>query len=79
MADGSPCNDPRSTPAPIPAAGVFDDPTVTISINAVWAGHLDGLLGRLLQPDAWTGTDEDIDAAIQEVYKLMVALALSEA
>lgn len=66
--------DPRYSPVPIPTAGVFDSPTVVLCINAEWASHLDGLLGRLLHPNAWIGTEEEKEAAIQEVGKLLIAL-----
>lgn len=75
MSGDFPCDDPRSSPVPVPGAGVFDSPAVPLCINTEWCGHLDGLLGRLLLPDAWIGTEAEIEAAIQEVQKLLVALA----
>lgn len=66
--------DTREIPAPIPSAGIFDSPTVVLCVNVEWVSHLDGLLERLLWADAWIGTDEEIEDAIQEVHKLLVAL-----
>lgn len=71
--------DPRKIPVPVPSTGIFDSPTVRICLNAEWAGHLDGLLGRLLEPDAWIGTDSEIESAIQQVGELMTYLALMRA
>ena len=67
--------DTRYDPAPVPAAGVFDSPTVWVCINTHWASHLDGLLERLLYPDAWSGTELEIDSAIQQVGELLIKLA----
>lgn len=59
--------DVRHKPMPAPAVGVFDTPLVKVCINSEWASHLDGLLDRLLYRDAWTGTDAEIDDAIDQV------------
>lgn len=67
--------DTRLTPLPIPSAGVFSSPTRTVCVNVEWAGHILGVLDRLAWEDAWTGTDEEIQAAIQGVYSLMVAFS----
>lgn len=66
--------DIRSSPIPAPEAGIFDAPNVVICLNVHWVGHLDGVLERLLYPDAWQGTDEQKQAAIQEVGKLVAKL-----
>lgn len=66
--------DTRFDPAPTPNVGVFESPTVNLAINALWVSHLDGLLERLLWSDAWSGTETEIDVAIQEVQKLLVVL-----
>lgn len=67
--------DPRRDPAPVPSAGVFDSPYVVLCLNSEWAGHIDGLLDRLLYPDAWRGTDAEIESAITQVNQLLVKLA----
>jgi hypothetical protein len=66
--------DVRRFPILPPSAGVFDSPYQILKINAQWASHLDGVLGRLVYEDAWIGTQAEKDAAIQEVQKLLVAL-----
>lgn len=66
--------DVRLDPLPIPEAGIFDAPQVKICINAKWAGHIDGLLDRLLYEDAWVGSDEEISGAFQQIRQLLVAL-----
>jgi len=65
--------DTRLEPLPPPSEGVFDYPTIALCINVNWASHVLGLLDRLAWEDAWTGTEEQIEAAIQEVYTLMAA------
>lgn len=65
----------NKAPMPVPGVGVFDTPTVVLCINSKWAGYLDGLLGQLATPEAWTGTDSEIEQAVQDVGKLMIALA----
>lgn len=67
--------DVRLTPAPVPSAGVFDSPRVQLCINSEWAGHIDGLLERLLWRDAWRGTEAEIDNAIAQVEQLFQVLA----
>lgn len=74
MQRGSVWRDPRKLPVSIPEAGIFDEPNIKICLNTDWASHVDGVLGRLLEPDAWIGTDEEIEAAIQEVMKLQAIL-----
>jgi hypothetical protein len=74
MDRGSVWRDPRKLPAPIPDAGIFDSPTVRICVNSKWVSHIDGLLGRLLEPDAWIGTETEVEGAIQEVLKLHAVL-----
>lgn len=66
--------DTRYYPAPTPNVGVFESPTVNLAINARWVSHLDGLLERLLYRDAWSGTESEIDTAIQDVQKLLAVL-----
>lgn len=60
---------------PVPSAGVFDAPGIQLCLNTVWASFLDGLLGQLLDRCLWAGTETQVDAALQEVQKLLVKLA----
>lgn len=69
---------PRLTPTPIPSAGVFDEPTRCLTINAEWASHVIGTLEALSQRDTWVGTDEEIEAAIDQVEELIAALSKGE-
>lgn len=74
MDQGSAWRDPRKFPVPVPSTGIFDTPTVRVCVNSSWVSHIDGLLGRLLERDAWIGTDAEIDNAIQQVMELMTTL-----
>lgn len=65
---------PRPNPLPIPTAGIFDSPCVCFSINAEWAGHFLGVMDALDQPDAWVGTDAEIDAARNQVREALLML-----
>lgn len=65
---------PRPEPLPIPEAGVFDAPYMCLRINSSWASHLLGVLEVLDQPDAWIGTDEEIEAARNQVRELIAKL-----
>lgn len=56
--------DTRHTPAPIPGAGVFDEPRQKIVVNAEWMSHIVGVMERLLVPDAWAGTEAESRVAI---------------
>jgi hypothetical protein len=67
--------DVRIVPAPVPATGVFDAPTVKVCVNSAWASHVDGCLERLLYTDAWKGTDADIERAVGEIRKLLATLS----
>lgn len=65
------------TPLTIPSAGVFESPTVQLCINAQWASILDGLIGQLLNPALWDGDEAAVDAAQQEVHKLLIGLGIN--
>lgn len=74
MQRGSVWRDPRKLPVPVPDTGIFDTPTVRICVNSKWVSHIDGVLGRLLEPDAWIGTESEVEAAIQQVLELQALL-----
>lgn len=63
--------DTRLIPAPVPDTDLCDCPHVVLCLNSEWASHLDGLLERLLYRDAWAGTDEDKDRAVQTIERLL--------
>jgi hypothetical protein len=69
--------EPYETPLTIPSAGVFDSPNVHLCINAQWATILDGLVGQLLTPAIWDGSELDVDEVIQQVHLLLVALGIN--
>lgn len=59
----------------IPAAGVFDAPAVSITINRLWLPFLTGALVPYTLPDMWQGDSTDQFQAAQEVEKLLQAFA----
>lgn len=58
---------------PIPSAGIADSPTYCLEINQDWLPHVLGALGVLDQPDAWTGTEAEIEAARDQIRQLMTS------
>lgn len=58
---------------PIPSAGIADSPTYCLEINAGWLPHVLGALSVLDQPDAWQGTESEIEAARDQIRKLMTS------
>jgi len=66
--------DTRFLPQPVPEDDVCDAPFVRLCFNAKYASHVDGAIGRLLERDAWEGTDEEIDRAIQAVTEILSQL-----
>ena len=63
--------DPRHVPLPAPAPDICDAPTVTICVNSEWWSHLEGMISRLLYRDAWQGTEDDIDRAIESIQEVL--------
>lgn len=68
------CDDLEKYYAPVPTAGVFDSPGVLLCLNTQWASFLDGALQPLLSPCQWAGSETEVEAAIQQVQRLLVAL-----
>lgn len=66
---------PRPEPGPIPPSNVLVEPTRCARINDGWASHVLGVLDALDQPDAWIGTDEEIEAARQQVREIGLQLS----
>src|SRR3989337_625638 len=62
---------PRLNGGPIPDVGIFDDPIRYAQINAEWASHALAVLETLDQPDAWGGTEKEIENARQEIRRFM--------
>lgn len=66
---------PIGKPVPIPSTNAFDAPLVCLQINEQWVAHLLGVMDALDQPDAWQGTEVQVDAARQNVRELMNAFS----
>lgn len=66
--------DPRFRPIAPPETDIFDAPTVQICVNVKWAGHIEGLLDRLLWRDAWLGEFDTQEWAIAQIRKLLVLI-----
>lgn len=66
--------DPLGHAHEIPEPGIFDAPAVNLCINSIWAGHIGGMIARLLPDDAWQGDDAERLAAVNEILKLLNAL-----
>lgn len=64
---------PRPEPTPIPASNWNDEPTQCLRVNEHWVGHILGALEVLDQADTWIGTDEQIQAARDNVNEIMAA------
>lgn len=58
--------------SPLPT-GMFDDPYVCLKVNRQWLTHILGVLDVLAQPDAWSGDDDAVHDAIQEIEKLIAS------
>lgn len=65
--------DPLGKPHTIPTAGIFDEPTIRLCVNSTWLGHISGMVDRLAWSDAWQGNENEVNAAIQEIYKFFDA------
>lgn len=63
--------DPRHVPQPPPTQDICDGPVYTICVNAFWWSHISGMIERLLYRDAWTGTEDEVHRAIEQVSKIL--------
>src|SRR6187549_2424932 len=66
---------PRPEPLLIPTPNIFDEPTRCFKINQFWASHVLGVLDALDQPDTWIGTDEEIEAARQQIREAIAVFS----
>lgn len=64
---------PRLKPTPIPGAAWNEAPLFCLKLNDEWVSHVLGVMEALDQPDTWVGTQEEIDAARQQVNEIMAA------
>ena len=65
---------PVLKPLSRPVSGPFDEPCACLFVNAEWRGYLIGALEVLAQRDAWNGTEEQIDTAIEGVEEIIACL-----
>lgn len=65
---------PRPEPTAIPTALWNDNPLYCLQLNDEWVSHVLGVMNALDQYDTWVGTDDEIDAARQQVNEIMLAL-----
>lgn len=54
-----------------PDTGIFESPVHSICINAAWWSHISGVIAQLTYRDYWSGTESDVDAAVQAIYELL--------
>lgn len=62
---------PRQKPRIPPTSGIFDNPTRCIKVNAEWWSHISGAVALLSDPDAWTGTPEEIKFAEFQINRFL--------
>lgn len=67
--------DPRPDPLPVPDTAWNEEPCRCVVLNAKWATHLLGVIDRLLEPDAWSGTDEEKFTALQAMEEIQAQLS----
>jgi len=65
---------PRTKATPIPAPGIFDEPTYCLKINKSWMAHLSGVVAALDQPDTWIGTEDEIFATRNMIREWLIAI-----
>lgn len=65
----------RKNPLPIPIPDIHDSPLFCAMVNGDWLSHVLGVLGVLGELDSWQGDDEQRDAAIQQVERLLADFA----
>lgn len=65
---------PRTEPKIIPTAAWNEAPLFCLKINDEWLSHVLGALNVLDQSDAWSGTDDEIEAARQQVNEIMLSM-----
>lgn len=56
---------------PVPGVHPTDAPTVTITLNSEWIPYIVGALDPFLRPSYWSGTQAEIDVALQQAATLI--------
>ena len=62
----------------IPGDNVFDDPTFQICINRHWANRFASAIERLAWRDAWQGTEQQQQDAVEQVNIFLAELMLAK-
>lgn len=63
----------------LPTVGALDAPTVTVTINQYWVGHIIGILDALTQAEYWDGDPQDIyENATQQAEALIIKFMLGD-
>jgi len=63
---------------PIPPDGIFDAPSLQICINRIWANRLASAILRLAYRDAWLGTEQQQQDAVEQINIFLAELMLAE-
>jgi hypothetical protein len=69
---------PIETPLSAHNAALPEDVMTTITLNHEWREIVGGQLSRLLHRQYWTGTESDIDDALQKLHQLLIDLYTTE-
>lgn len=70
---------PFPEPVPVPVSGPFDDPLVTVCINAEWVQYVVGALQALVAQSTWSSANRAVvDSVVREALNLIAAFAALE-
>lgn len=67
---------PRLEPRPVPETGILEEPLYCMTFNAAWMPHILGALELLLQPDSWSGGDDEVFRAQQNIYEMLASVGI---
>lgn len=62
----------RYAPRDPPTVAIFDPPTRCYQVNEEWAKHIMGAVTGLQAWKAWTGEEDELNAAVQSIMEFMV-------
>lgn len=68
----APTFDPRGA-NPIPSVAIDEYPYYCAKLNKQWFAHVLGVIQRLDQPDAWQGTESEIEDARNEIRRFIAS------
>ena len=69
------CYDTRRFPLEPPASSSSEAPLIYLAVNDFWWSQVDGAIQRLLETDAWTGTDDEKADAISQALEILVSIS----